>query len=170
MNRVRNVEMMLRFSATVLTLFAGAAAILAGEKSVAETPTDKPFSITISTEAQSVKAVSEVAIKIRLRNTSNQDLIVTAVYFDGIDGSYTQEVHDKNGNLVEPAVRQGGISLRTAKQILKPGETARGETHISPQYDLSQPGEYVIQLSRPISDDPKDGVVKSNKLKITVTP
>jgi hypothetical protein len=46
----------------------------------------------------------------------------------------------------------------------------RGETGISPRYDPSQPGEYVIQLSRPISDDPKNGVVKSDKLTITVTP
>jgi hypothetical protein len=37
-------------------------------------------------------------------------------------------------------------------------DAPRGETGISPQYDLSQPEEYVIQLSQPISDDPKNGV------------
>jgi hypothetical protein len=34
----------------------------------------------------------------------------------------------------------------------------RGETGNSPQYDRSQPEEYVIQWSRPISDDQKNGV------------
>jgi hypothetical protein len=150
MNRVRNVEMLLRFFATILALFASATLILTGEKSVAETSTDNPFSITISTETQNVKAASEVAIKIRLTNTSNHDLIVTAAYFDGIDGSYTQEVHDQNGNLVKPKVRQGGLAVSWARHILKPGETARGETGINPRYDLRPPGEYVIQLSRAI--------------------
>jgi hypothetical protein len=34
--------------------------------------------------------------------------------------------------------------------------------------DFSQPGEYVIQVSRNIGDDEKQGVVKSNIITITV--
>jgi hypothetical protein len=41
---------------------------------------------------------------------------------------------------------------------------------ISRLYDLSQPGDYTIQLSRAVSDDPKNGVVKSNVITVTVTP
>jgi hypothetical protein len=41
---------------------------------------------------------------------------------------------------------------------------------ISLLYDLSQPGAYTVQLSRTLSDDPKDGVVKSNAITVKVTP
>jgi hypothetical protein len=161
--------MMLRLSAIVLALIGSAALFATGEKSVAETPADKPFSITISTETQSVKAASEVDIKIRLTNTSGHDLIITAMYLDGIDASYIQEVYDKKGNLMKPSERQGAIKVRSARRILRPGETARGETGLNPRYNPS-PGEYVVRLSRAISDNPDDGVVKSNEIDITLTP
>jgi hypothetical protein len=32
------------------------------------------------------------------------------------------------------------------------------------------PGVYTIQVSRVVSDNPADGVVKSNKIMVTVTP
>ena len=56
------------------------------------------------------------------------------------------------------------------RRTLKPGESADSVTGVSPEYDMSRPGQNVIQLSRPISDNPDDGVVKSNKVTITVTP
>jgi hypothetical protein len=44
-----------------------------------------------------------------------------------------------------------------------------GDDRISGLYDLSQPGQYKIQVSRAISDNPKAGVVKSNTITVTVT-
>jgi hypothetical protein len=142
-------------------------------QSEAAKPPKAPFSISISAEKQAVEQGSLVSIKIRLTNTSNHEMNASGSYFDGADASYRQEVWDGAGNLAERdqtgqqqkvASLHGHIKLRT----LKPGESAESVSGISPQYDLSRPGQYVIQLSRPISDNPKDGVVKSNKIVVMV--
>jgi hypothetical protein len=138
-----------------------------------------PFSITISTETPTVKAGAEVSIKVRITNASNHDINASSAYYRGVDGgmdaSYDEEVRDSKGNLAkrkqssEPESEvplTGSIRLRT----LKPGESADAVTGVSQQYDMSRPGQYGIQLSRRISDNPKDGVVKSNKITVTVTP
>jgi hypothetical protein len=120
-----------------------------------------------------VKAGSTVSIKVRLTNTSRHDVIVTGAYFEGVDANYKQEIRDANGNLArrreraETAVHLAGHWVR---HTLKPRESEDGVTAVSPEYDMSRPGEYVIQLSRPISDNPDDGVVNSNKITVTVTP
>jgi len=51
---------------------------------------------------------------------------------------------------------------------LKPGESVSEVTNLARWVDFSQPGEYVIQVSRNIGDDEKQGVVKSNIITITV--
>ena len=52
---------------------------------------------------------------------------------------------------------------------LKPGESAEEVTAIGGQYDLA-PGKYAVQLLRRVSSDPKEGVVKSNTITVTVVP
>jgi hypothetical protein len=52
---------------------------------------------------------------------------------------------------------------------LKPGEAQAGTATITRLYDLSRPGNYTIQVSQPLSDNPEDGVVKSNTITVTVT-
>ena len=42
--------------------------------------------------------------------------------------------------------------------------------HIGRLHDLIQSGRHTIQLSRIVSADSKDGVVKSNTITVTVTP
>jgi hypothetical protein len=41
---------------------------------------------------------------------------------------------------------------------------------VSRLHDMSRPGQYVIQVSRYVSDNLKDGVLKSNIITVTVTP
>jgi hypothetical protein len=93
-----------------------------------------------------------------------------------MDAGYDEEVRDSKGNLAkskspprlgadDPVVAN---SLRI--KVLKPGESSGSITGVGPDFDISQPGEYVIQLSKRISENPRDGVVKSNKITITVTP
>lgn len=143
-------------------------------QSEAAKPPKVPFVISISPEKQAVKPGSMVSIKIRLTSTSNHELSASSSYYDGVDVSYQQEVRNSEGNLAErhqAAQSQQIASLHGHSRLrtLKPGESAESVSVISPQYDVSQPGQYVIQLSRAISDNPKDGVVKSNKIVVTVT-
>jgi hypothetical protein len=39
---------------------------------------------------------------------------------------------------------------------------------VSRLFDLGKLSQYTVQLSRAVSDDPKDGVVKSNTITVTV--
>ena len=132
----------------------------------------KAFSITIGTEKAAVKTGSQVWVKIQLTNTSNREVDCSAAYVDGVDARYQYDVRGVGGNPVRKIVKQhpelvsGSIQLCT----LKRGESTDGGNDISTLFDMSQPGEYVIQLSRPVSSNPKDGVVKSNKIVVTVTP
>jgi hypothetical protein len=153
-------------------LLAGTSVVATGNPSGSARQVTPPFSIIISTETPVVRAGSTVSIKVRLTNTSRHDVSVTRAYFEGVDANYKQEVRDANGNLAkrersEPTVHLGGHWVR---HTLKPGESEDGVTAVSPEYDMTRPGQYVIQLSRPISDNPDDGVVNSNKITVTVTP
>jgi hypothetical protein len=68
-----------------------------------------------------------------------------------------------------------GRSIREGEAIgseiavwLKPGESLEENVDISKLFDISYPGEYEVQLSRHISDDPKKETVESNKITIIV--
>ena len=54
-------------------------------------------------------------------------------------------------------------------RTLTPGQSFEAGTLIPEGYDLA-PGTYEVQLSRRVSSNPKDGVVKSNTIKVIVNP
>jgi hypothetical protein len=99
-------------------------------------------------------------------------MVASGAYFQGTDASYQAEVRDGKGNLAkrEESGPGGPVSGHWQRHTLKPGESADSLTKVSGEYDMSRSGQYVIQLSRPISANPDDGVVKSNKITVTVTP
>ncbi len=74
----------------------------------------------------------------------------------------------RSGRSITP--RLGQPAHGWPARILKPGESMdiNGD-YLSRLYDLSQPGEYMVQLSRTVSGDPKDGVVKSNTIALSIT-
>jgi hypothetical protein len=124
-----------------------------------------------------VKAGSEVFIKVHLTNTSRHNL---SLDYDGdsragVAFSHRYEVRDSSGHSVQqrpighPEI--GSTAHGWPSRIVKPGESMdiNGD-HISRLYDLSQAGRYTIQLSRVVSADAKDGVVKSNTITVTVMP
>jgi hypothetical protein len=51
-----------------------------------------------------------------------------------------------------------------------PGESAGSSVTLTKLYDLGRPGVYTIQIWQPVSDNPTDGVVKSNIITVTVIP
>ncbi len=163
-----------------IPLLLAGVSVAVPNQSEAEKQVKPPFSITISTETPTVKAGSGLSIKISITNTSNHDINATSAYFMGpyafMDAGYDEEVRDSKGNLAKskqppmPGADDPVVIDSVRIKILKPGETTGSITGVSPDYDISQPGEYFIQLSKRISDNPKDGVVKSNKITVTVTP
>jgi hypothetical protein len=148
--------------------------------------TGQRFVVTISVENldsqtgpedYTVKAGSDVFIKVHLTNTSKHKL---ALGYDkdsrtNVDFSHQYEVRDSHGSLAQKRTiahpEIGSTGHGWPARILKPRESMdiTGDD-ISRLYDLSQPGAYTVQLSRTVSDDPKDGVVKSNAITVKVTP
>jgi len=133
-----------------------------------------PFTLTISAEEPVVKAGSDLYIKVQMANTSKHDIDCTVADNGmlGMDVKYHYDVRDSSGNPVaenkmnHPELAPGHFRLCT----LKPGENATsGGNLITKLYNLSRPGKYLIQVSRAVSRNPKDGLVKSNTITVTVT-
>jgi hypothetical protein len=133
-----------------------------------------PFSIHIKVLTTVVKSGEPIYLQIRMTNTSDHDLDCTSAPRDGLDMNYAYEVRDSSGKILPeshrnvPEESNGGNGR---PRLLKPGATAEAiGGFISNHYDMSGPGQYTIQVSRRVSANPKDGVVKSNKITITVLP
>jgi hypothetical protein len=137
--------------------------------------TNRPFTLVIRSEAKSVKAGSAVEIKLSLTNDSAQDIDASANISDltGADPNFIFEVRDAAGIFVakreyeHPELATGHAMLN---RVIKPGKTLEETADIGRLYDMNRPGEYNIQASRRASENEKDGVIKSNKIRIIVTP
>ena len=136
----------------------------------------QPFTITISMPKETVKVGGELRVHVVLTNVSNQSLFIKRSP-DPVQAElhYTVKVHDKKGSDVKEtkygqAVRKHELLIISdAAILLEPGEILEEDTVLSKLFDLTSPGEYEVQLSRPVSDDPKAENVKSNIITITVT-
>jgi hypothetical protein len=144
----------------------------------------QPFVLTISgenlesqtgPESNTIKAGSDVFIKVHLTNTSKHNLSLGYEKDSrtNVDFSHQYEVRNSDGNPVQKrAISRpeiGSTGHGWPARILKPNESTdiTGDD-ISRLYDLSLAGTYTIRLSRTVSDDPKDEAVKSNTITVTV--
>ncbi|MGH9640996.1 MAG: hypothetical protein ACRD3Q_01085 [Terriglobales bacterium] len=142
----------------------------------------QPLIVNISAEAPAVKtgpnsytvqSDSHLFITVHLTNISKRN---TSLSYDkdsrtNVDFCDQYEVRDAQGNAVQkrpidhPEIESTGHGWPA--RILKPGgSTDITGDFLSRLYDLSQPGEYTIQLSRIVSDSPRDGVAKSNTITV----
>ena len=131
-----------------------------------------PFKIAITAGSPTIVAESDVWIKVSLTNNTNHDLDDSGGYVSGIDldPNLRFEVRDERGKLVpkrtypRPELRPGYPVNRT----IAPGQTFTLEQRVGALYDMRKPGKYSIQVSRSVSDNPKDDI-KSNIVTVTVT-
>ena len=142
--------------------------------SVQDRTAKQPFRIDISAAAETVKVGSGVDITIVLKNVSAAPLSCSANISEltGQDPNLQFDVRDNRGHLIpkrvypHPELAQGNAILNCA---IKPGKSRTDHQDIGRIYDMTRPGKYIVQVSRPISyTDKKAGVVKSNKVTITV--
>jgi hypothetical protein len=132
--------------------------------------------ILISAVSPTVKAGTEIRIHAVFKNASDKAMWIPRSDSSDAEMNYTAQVRDKSGKDASEtdyghAVRTGRVSSSSViKVFLQPGETMEEDMVLGKLFDLSVPGEYEVQLSRIIPDDPKGGTVKSNKITITVTP
>jgi len=132
--------------------------------------TKQPFSITISTEKQTVETGLDVYIKIKLTNTSDEVVDCSSSDSNALDRRYIYDVRDENGKSVEipgehPELWGGSWRGPCA---LAPRDSRTSGSRLSTLYDFTKPGQYTVQVSRYIGKSAKEGVVKSNIITITV--
>jgi hypothetical protein len=132
-----------------------------------------PLVITISVGKQTVNVGDPVPVKIKVTNVSDHPLNLSGGLGNtGLASSHLFEINGPAGRVLSRnALRQGEpLTGDVVFRTLKPGETFTEIEDVGRAYDMTKPGRYVIQLSRPIPDDREHRVVKSNKIAVTVTP
>lgn len=133
----------------------------------------QPFSITINLSTPEVKSGSPVELRIKLTNTSDHPMNSSAVYTEGVNLTFEYEVQKLNGTPLGEICKNVGGCIRTVivSKPLEPGQSREDGTVVSNLYDMREPGQYAVQLSRLIDGgDASRGRVKSNKVTVTVTP
>lgn len=132
----------------------------------------EPFSLSLTVLTPDVESGAPVLIKVLITNMSKHDVDCSKGYSNGLDRTYTYEVKDPGGKPLEMLTKKhpeiGATFSPGPECLLKPGETSSSEGSIGNFYDMTGPGEYSIRVSRRISDDPKDGVIYSNKATVTI--
>jgi hypothetical protein len=136
----------------------------------------QPFSITIKASPETVRVGEEARVHVTLTNISGQDLVLRrSPNPSAAEIHYTVRVYDKNRKDAPETEYGRHARLRQlagsdSAALLKPGEKLEEDSVLSTLVALTSPGEYEVQLSRPVSDDPKAEVVKSNIVTIAVLP
>ena len=129
------------------------------------------FTLTISTNDDTVRAGDKISLLTEVTNTSDHE-----ISYDCAITKLDIQVRDAQGKLA--SLTEGGRSLRrefgtpgSPYNLLhvKPGDTMpAGGVTVQGLYDMSHPGDYTIQFLQ--FDDETDSWVKSNTITITVTP
>jgi hypothetical protein len=163
-----------------LALLATVIAIAPG--SLAAADDNKPlYTIVISTPQSTVKVGEPVRIHVVLTNISAAEISLSTDL--SVHCDYSIQVEAPDGSSSKNSACTGGSS-RSLR--LKPGDQFEDDETLTNIYQLDQhgedlintlktfpfaaPGKYTVQLSQHISGDPKSGVVRSNKITITVIP
>jgi hypothetical protein len=115
-----------------------------------------------------------VQVQVTLTNTSNRRVLIqernpaTDYAIDVRDGRGAEVPETDFGRKLKepPAIP---MNSRNYEIYLRSTESTKGTIALSDLFNLSRPGQYTIQLSRAVSNNPKDGVVKSNTIRVTVT-
>lgn len=136
----------------------------------AQQPKKSELELRLSAPKTTVKAGSDIYIRIDMTNTSDHPVDCSTSYVSGTDRRFRIEVRDANGNSMKkkdlnPDMMPGSFASCT----LPPGESTWRDDRVSWANDLTHPGVYTIQVSRVVGQDEND-VAQSNKITITVTP
>lgn len=134
--------------------------------------TGVPLPVTITISAPKVIAAgSNISLKIEMKNISDQPVDDSTYYVGCSNRRFRIDVRDESGHAMKKeALHPETMPGSFASSTLAPGESVVQEDCVSWHNDISHPGTYTIQASRVISNDERNGLVKSNIITITVLP
>jgi hypothetical protein len=135
-------------------------------------PAKPPFTLVLTAKEPKVSLGADVWVKIVWTNTSKVELNDN-LYRDqsGLDFNYILDFRDSDGHPVTKAPHNSHIGRTFSAQFgtLKPGVSEDDDIDLSRLYKLSRPGNYTLQVSRRVPKGLGNGVIKSNKITITLT-
>ena len=137
------------------------------------------FSLSISTPEKVVRLGTELKVKIRLTNTSKEEIYISREKSDELgEFNYGVEVRDLQGKKQketkyfrklqtdEDLPGEYSIIVSSPWQFkLNPGESLEDGVIINKLFNISEPGKYAIQVER--LDEQVKTKVKSNKMMVT---
>ncbi len=148
-------------------------AICAGPTPAQKHTAKPPFTLVLTAEKPTVSLGSDVWVKVRWTNTSDEELNASA-YVDkstNLDLNYSLEFRDSGGRPVPKIPDKSPVGRFFDAQFgaLKPGETIDNDISLRRLYDLNRPGKYTLQVSRRVPEALGGGTIKSNIITITVS-
>jgi hypothetical protein len=136
----------------------------------------QPFTVAISASQETVKIGEEIRVHVVLTNVSSEPLFVRRSPNPAeAEMHYTVLFRDKNGKDASEtkygrAVRKHELVIVSdAAIVLDPGQKLEEDTDLHKLFEITSPGEYEVEFSRHVDDDPNNEIVKSNRITITVT-
>lgn len=144
--------------------------ISSGLAATAQQPGKADLELKLSAPKTTVKAGSNVYLKIQMTNTSDHPVDCSTFYVGGTDRRFRVEVRDAAGNRMKkknlhPEMMPGSFAPCT----LQPGGSTSRDELVSWANDLTHPGVYTIQVARVVGQNEHD-LVHSNIITITVIP
>jgi hypothetical protein len=129
-----------------------------------------PIPVTLSLTKNVVKSGEKIAIHVRLKNSSRQDLNFS--YPEGDPLTCVVAVHDENGNAVADTklglalkAQHAGLERPPVSYAIHPGEAQTRDCNVNDLYQMSPPGKYSIEIQQ------LDGrPVHSNVVAVSVVP
>ena len=136
---------------------------------------EESLKITIVAAQNSVMAGDPIKITVTMKNMSDHDITMVAVGNNSkAELNYEIITRDKNGEMLNKTIYgkglKGGVAGSRKLFTLKPGAEITETSDINKLYDMSMPGEYIIQVEKELPASEGKGTVKSNTITVTVTP
>jgi len=136
---------------------------------------EESLKITIVAAQNSVNAGDPIEITVTMKNMSDHDITMVAVGSNSkAELNYEIITRDKNGEMLNKTIYgkglKGGVAGSRKLFTLKPGAEITETSDINKLYDMSMPGEYIIQVEKELPASEGKGTIKSNTITVTVTP
>src|SRR6266446_2911509 len=126
-------------------------AICAGPTPAQKHTAKPPFTLVLTAEKPTVSLGSDVWVKIRWTNTSDQSLDASANILDAtnVDPNFLFELLDASGHPVPRKVYRFPQNFGHADfGTLKAGDSITHDVNLVRLFDLKHPGKYTLQVSR----------------------
>ncbi|MGH9742184.1 MAG: hypothetical protein ACRD51_07500 [Candidatus Acidiferrum sp.] len=143
---------------------------LSGPLIAQKQPAKPPFTLVLTSAEPKFSLGADVWAKIVWTNTSTIALN-DSLYRDtssGRDYTYILDFRDSDGHHVATAPMPSTFSAEFG--TLKPGDSMNDDINLNRIYHLDHPGDYTLQVSRRVPKELGGGVIKSNKITITILP